>query len=89
MRPDRPPQAVQGVNRRVFCKGCQQPFMPVRATQQHCKPSCRVLAYRRRKGDKTADLLASGIAAGHVEPDVSSDELAACDAPHPTSGCGR
>ena len=68
---DRSPQALQGVNRRVFCKGCHQSFTPVRATQQHCKPSCRVLAYRRRQGDQGADLLASGIAAGHVEPDVA------------------
>ena len=67
---DRPPQALQGVNGRVFCKGCHRPFMPVRATQQHCKASCRVLTYRRRKVDQSADLLASGIGAGHVEPDV-------------------
>lgn len=46
--PDRTPQASQGVNRLVFCQGCDQPFTPVRATQQHCKPSRRVLACRRR-----------------------------------------
>jgi hypothetical protein len=67
---DRPCQALPSVNRGVFCKGCEQPFTPVRATQQHCKPSCRVLACRRRKADQSTDLLASGIAAGHVEPDV-------------------
>jgi hypothetical protein len=67
---DRGRQALPGVNRPSLCKGCGQPFTPLRATQRHCKPSCRVLACRRRKADRAGDLLASGVAAGHVEPEV-------------------
>ena len=41
-------QALPGVNCRQ-CPGCLGWFDPVRATQVHCKPSCRVLALRRRR----------------------------------------
>jgi hypothetical protein len=68
--PARLSQALQGVNGGPFCRGCGLPFTRIRATQQHCKPSCRVLACRRRKSDHDRERLASGIAAGHVEPDV-------------------
>lgn len=70
LAPDRAPQALPGVNRGAICKGCWQPFTRVRVTQRHCKPSCRVLAYRRRKAEQGRDLLASGVGAGHVDPDV-------------------
>jgi hypothetical protein len=67
---DRTRQALPGVNCHSFCEGCGQPFTPLRTTQRHCKPSCRVLAHRRRRAEHGDDLLASGAAAGHVEPDV-------------------
>jgi hypothetical protein len=46
---DRPTQALPGVNSGPFCEGCGHPFTPSRANQRHCRPSCRVLACRRRK----------------------------------------
>ncbi len=68
---DRPTQALLGVNSGCVCQGCGRPFTPIRTTQQHCRASCRVLAYRKRKEEPwRLDLLASGIAAGHVDPDV-------------------
>jgi hypothetical protein len=70
---DRPTQALPGVNEGPICEGCGRPFRPVRTTQRHCRPSCRVLACRRRKAmSGSANLLSSGISAGHVEPDVMS-----------------
>lgn len=44
---ERTPQALQGVT--VACSGCGRLFVPVRSTQRHCRPSCRVLALRRRR----------------------------------------
>ncbi len=73
-KPERQAQALHGVNRTALCRGCGRAFEPARATQRHCKPSCRVLACRRRTANNVRDLLASGIGAGHVEPDVMPDE---------------
>jgi DNA-directed RNA polymerase subunit RPC12/RpoP len=43
--PDHKSQALQGVNRRA-CAGCGRSFLPTRASQVDCRPSCRVLALR-------------------------------------------
>lgn len=40
---------LQGVNTRPSCPGCGRPFTPARKNQRHCRPSCRVLAFRRRQ----------------------------------------
>lgn len=43
------PETLQGVNRLRTCSGCDRQFRPRRRDQRYCRPSCRVLAYRRRK----------------------------------------
>ena len=49
MEPDRGPKALQSVNAGRICPGCGRPFAPSRRNQRHCRPSCRVLALRRRR----------------------------------------
>jgi len=39
-------EALQGVTR--VCLGCGASFKPARKDQTHCRPSCRVAAYRTR-----------------------------------------
>jgi hypothetical protein len=46
---DRQAQALQGVNEGPRCPGCGMAFTPIRTTQKHCRPSCRVMALRRRR----------------------------------------
>lgn len=65
---DRAPQALQSVNAAPICPGCDRPFRPARRNQRHCRPSCRVLALRRRR--QSGPLLAVAASIGHVEPDV-------------------
>ena len=72
LRPNREPQALQGVNPRA-CPGCGRPYLQTRATQRHCRPACRVRALRKRREVSALHLLSTGIAAGHVEPDVIHD----------------
>jgi hypothetical protein len=31
------------------CAGCGRPFTPVRRNQRHCRPSCRGVAFERRR----------------------------------------
>jgi hypothetical protein len=70
---DRATQALPGVNSGVVCQGCGRAFTPDRATQRHCRAGCRILSYRKRKEEPSlVDLLASGIGAGHVDPEVVS-----------------
>jgi hypothetical protein len=75
--PDHTPRALQGVDPRA-CAGCGRPFLPTRATQVHCRPACRVLALRKRREVSVLDLLARGIAAGHVDPDVMPHAVDDC-----------
>ena len=72
-RPELAPKALQGVNASRLCPGCGGTFQPTRRDQRHCRPGCRVLALRNRERSSALDLLAQGIAAGHVEPDVMPD----------------
>jgi hypothetical protein len=58
-------QALPGVTR--VCPGCGGAFTPTRTTQAHCRPSCRVLALRKRR-ESRSELFAA--VADHVEPDV-------------------
>jgi hypothetical protein len=67
------PKAFHGVNAGRICRGCGAAFQPVRRDQRHCRPGCRVLALRKRQASCVLDLLANGVAAGHVEPDVMPD----------------
>ena len=46
---DRPSQALQGIDNRHACEGCGRPFTPNRTTQTHCRPGCRVTAWRKRR----------------------------------------
>lgn len=64
------PKALQDVNARRICPGCGGTFRLARRDQRHCRPSCRVLALRVRRQSSAMNLLAAGIAAGHVEPEV-------------------
>lgn len=61
---DRASQALPGVNVRAICLGCGRCFLPARATQRHCRPSCRVLALRARREKPVLEALAAGIGAG-------------------------
>ena len=70
---NRPAKALQSANAGRVCPGCGSTFRPVRRDQRYCRASCRVLALRKRRASSVLDLLASGIAAGHVEPDVVRD----------------
>lgn len=58
MTPDRGFQALPGLTagRRRICAGCGRPFQPARTTQRHCRPSCRVTAFRKRR-EHVPDLL--------------------------------
>ena len=38
----------------IRCLGCGQPFVPYRAKQQHCRPSCRQKHYERAHGKAPA-----------------------------------
>jgi hypothetical protein len=60
---DRSTQASTG----VICRGCGQAFKPARASQQHCRPSCRQKALERRR-QMDVDLF-TGIW-DHVEAEV-------------------
>src|SRR5258707_1322513 len=52
---DRAGDALQGVNPGRSCPGCGQPFQPRRDNQRHCRPSCRVLAWRKRHSAEWKD----------------------------------
>jgi uncharacterized OB-fold protein len=62
---DRRVAALAGVKAR--CPGCGVMFVPVRATQRHCRPSCRVAAFEQRR-QPTVDLFTA--CADAIEPDV-------------------
>ena len=44
---------------RVTCPGCGQAFVPTRAGQKHCRPSCRALAAARPKVARSGDLFSA------------------------------
>ena len=67
-------QALPDVNAGRICAGCGQSFVASRAGQRHCRPSCRVLAYRQRRAASALDLLAAGSGAGYVDPEVVANE---------------
>jgi hypothetical protein len=52
------------------CPGCGQTFTPTHWRQRHCRASCRKRAFDDRAADQALESLASGVAAGAVEPDV-------------------
>jgi len=57
--PDRCAQALPAASRRRrsvrhhdkprTCEGCDQPFLAQRSTQRHCRCSCRVKSFRKRR----------------------------------------
>lgn len=47
--PDRPDKALQSVSTGRLCAGCGQRFAPARTNQRHCRPSCRLAAFKRRR----------------------------------------
>jgi hypothetical protein len=47
--PDRACNPFLGVSRGIPCGGCERPFQPTRRNQRYCDPSCRGLAFRRRR----------------------------------------
>ena len=53
-RSSKPVLALQGIPVPVTraCEHCHQPFVPARDTQRFDFPSCRVAAYRKRKGEE-------------------------------------
>jgi len=53
-------ERVQTRSRTIPCAGCGQPFEPVRPHQKHCRPSCRMLAFKSRQTVLLLD---------YVEPD--------------------
>jgi hypothetical protein len=48
------------------CAGCRKPFRPVHWRQTHCRPSCRVEAFRRRQEAKACGLRGQLVAAGYI-----------------------
>jgi len=59
--------ALPCVTANVLCPGCGNPFTPAHWRQVHCRPSCRVLALRKRREPAPALFTA---AADAIEPAV-------------------
>ena len=47
---------ISGQQGGIRCEGCRQIFKPTRPNQSHCRPSCRVKAFTRRRGAEAASL---------------------------------
>src|SRR5262245_42656716 len=51
---DRATLALPAVTNQLSCPGCARRFTPVRTTQRHCWPACRVVALRKRRASLAA-----------------------------------
>ena len=55
-------QALPATAKGPRCAGCGQIFRPARTSQRHCRPGCRVTAFRKRrpllsKGNQKSDFI--------------------------------